>query len=442
MKKERIFQIKNFSLLFLTAMCVIVCRLTNQHLPAAQSDLVSKSLYIRNMTGYLRDNAVAVSCSIGFLSIALTSFLLGYIIYQRFDRNRNASMLSIQIGMFFLLSSVYFITNSRSMFVFPIYRENIGYIAGASLMLMPHIFANYARKIYEKKTIDVMEWVLTVPSVAFFTLGMLPVPQYLYDIIVIVELLLFFTLMIFSAAVHIRNIAVKIISRKVLFLTLCSIQLALFAASVVLFLMKSMDWFFICYGVALFIMAYLSLSELLNQTSRQYIKSSDAENYRKMAYIDGLCNISNRNAFLLEQEGTYNCDVLVYVVFDVNNLKKINDRYGHVFGDRAITAVAEAVKESIGQDNAIGIRYGGDEFLLIAANASRKYAEDIKRHINSHIEKENSSGLNPVRFSVSIGYVLTDPKSDKTVTDYVNEADKLMYEIKNEYHRKNDTADQ
>ena len=166
MKKERILQIKNFSLLFLTAMCVIVCRLTNQHLPAAQSDLVSKSLYIRNMTGYLRDNAVAVSCSIGFLSIALTSFLLGYIIYQRFDRNRNASMLSIQIGMFFLLSSVYFITNSRSMFVFPIYRENIGYIAGASLMLMPHIFANYARKIYEKKTIDVMEWVLTVPSVA------------------------------------------------------------------------------------------------------------------------------------------------------------------------------------------------------------------------------------------------------------------------------------
>ena len=127
---------------------------------------------------------------------------------------------------------------------------------------------------------------------------------------------------------------------------------------------------------------------------------------------------------------------------DINDLKKINDRYGHVFGDRTITAVAEAVKESIGQDNAIGIRYGGDEFLLIAANASRKYAEDIKRHINSHIEKENSSGLNPVRFSVSIGYVLTDPKSDKTVTDYVNEADKLMYEIKNEYHRKNDTADQ
>ena len=426
MKKERILQIKNFSLFFLTAMCVIVCRLTNQHLPAAQSDLVSKSLYIRNMTGYLRDNAVAVSCSIGFLSIALTSFLLGYIIYQRFDRNRNASMLSIQIGMFFLLSSVYFITNSRSMFVFPIYRENIGYIAGASLMLMPHIFANYARKIYEKKTIDVMEWVLTVPSVAFFTLGMLPVPQYLYDIIVIVELLLFFTLMIFSAAVHIRNIAVKIISRKVLFLTLCSIQLALFAASVVLFLMKSMDWFFICYGVALFIMAYLSLSELLNQTSRQYIKSSDAENYRKMAYIDGLCNISNRNAFLLEQEGTYNCDVLVYVVFDVNNLKKINDRYGHAVGDGIIKKAAELISlsfENIGKC----FRIGGDEFAVIGQYKTSAQVEKAIGSMKKEIEKYNENAI--PRLDLAYGYALRD-NTEISTYELFNKADKAMYRYK------------
>ena len=162
---------------------------------------------------------------------------------------------------------------------------------------------------------------------------------------------------------------------------------------------------------------------------------------------DPMTGLYNRFCFinhavpLVEESKVHRKSALIMFA-DINDLKKINDRYGHVFGDRAITAVAEAVKESIGQDNAIGIRYGGDEFLLIAANASRKYAEDIKRHINSHIEKENSSGLNPVRFSVSIGYVLTDPKSDKTVTDYVNEADKLMYEIKNEYHRKNDPADQ
>jgi diguanylate cyclase (GGDEF)-like protein len=120
---------------------------------------------------------------------------------------------------------------------------------------------------------------------------------------------------------------------------------------------------------------------------------------------------------------------------DINDLKLINDRYGHVFGDKAIITVSGGIKESIRNDNAIGIRYGGDEFLIIAANANRKYAEDIRRSIISYIEKENRLGINPVKFSVSIGYVLTDPKSDKSVTDYVDEADKLMYKIKNEYHR-------
>ena len=122
---------------------------------------------------------------------------------------------------------------------------------------------------------------------------------------------------------------------------------------------------------------------------------------------------------------------------DINDLKLINDRHGHVFGDKAITTVSEAIKESISNDNAIGIRYGGDEFIVVAANANRKYAEGIRRSINAYIEKENSLGFNPVKFSVSIGYVLTDPKSDKSVIDYVDEADKLMYEIKNEYHRNN-----
>lgn len=122
---------------------------------------------------------------------------------------------------------------------------------------------------------------------------------------------------------------------------------------------------------------------------------------------------------------------------DINDLKLINDRYGHVFGDKAIITVSGGIKESIANDNAIGIRYGGDEFLIIAANANKQYAEEIRRNITSYIEKENSLGLSPVKFSVSIGYVLTDPKSDKSVTDYVDEADKLMYEIKNEYHKNN-----
>ena len=121
---------------------------------------------------------------------------------------------------------------------------------------------------------------------------------------------------------------------------------------------------------------------------------------------------------------------------DINNMKKINDRYGHVYGDKAIHILSDSITHSIDDDDAIGIRFGGDEFLIIAGNADKKYAEKIKRKITSYIEKENSRGVNPFKFSISIGYVLTDPKSKRTVNDYVDEADRLMYEIKNEYHEK------
>ena len=161
---------------------------------------------------------------------------------------------------------------------------------------------------------------------------------------------------------------------------------------------------------------------------------------------DPMTGLYNRFCFvshaipLVEESKAHRKNALVMFA-DINDLKKINDRYGHAFGDRAIKTVAEAVKESISNDNAIGIRYGGDEFLIIAANANSRYAEKIKRDIVSRIERENSLGINPVKFSVSIGYVLTDPKSDKSVIDYVDEADMLMYEIKHEYHKKNNTTD-
>ena len=156
---------------------------------------------------------------------------------------------------------------------------------------------------------------------------------------------------------------------------------------------------------------------------------------------DPMTGLYNRFCFvshaipIVEESSAHDSQALIMFV-DINNMKKINDRYGHVYGDRAIDTVSDAIKDGIGDDNAIGIRYGGDEFLVIAADADIKYAEKIKRRMNSYIDKENKRGTNPFKFSVSIGYVLTDPKSKRTVNDYVDEADRLMYGIKNEYHKK------
>ena len=155
---------------------------------------------------------------------------------------------------------------------------------------------------------------------------------------------------------------------------------------------------------------------------------------------DPMTGLYNRFCFVshavpIVEESKENGNTAMIMFADINHMKKINDRYGHVFGDRAINIVADAIKRCIGDDNAIGIRYGGDEFLVIAANATKEYAEKFERDMIAYIDRENNLGINPFKFSISVGYVLTDPASSKTVNDYVEEADVMMYEIKNEYHK-------
>ena len=426
MKVSSIIRVKNIILLLLAVACFVVCRLTGHHLPTTQSEAETKSLYIRNMTGYLRDNAVAVTFFICFLSIALTSFLLGYIIYQRFDRNRDAALFSVQIGMFFLLTSVYFITNSHSMFVFPLYREIIGYLAGAVLMLMPHVFADYAKHVYNKKAIAVTEWVVTVPPLLFFGLGMFAGDLAIFDYVIMAQMFLFFSLMFYCAVIHIRTIVLKKTRHLIFYFTLCSVQLVLFAAATVLFVFGIMEWFYLCFGCALLIMAFVTLSELLNQTARQYIKSSDAEYLRRMAYLDGLCNIGNRNAFLLEQEGTYHCDALVYVVFDVNNLKTINDRYGHAAGDKIIRKAAEFISESF---SGIGksFRIGGDEFAVIGQYKTAQQVEKAVFAMKKEIENYNREA--EPKLDLAYGYAMRD-NTELSTYELFNKADKAMYRYK------------
>lgn len=122
---------------------------------------------------------------------------------------------------------------------------------------------------------------------------------------------------------------------------------------------------------------------------------------------------------------------------DINYMKKINDRFGHLQGDIAIQIVANAIKYSLRKDW-IGIRYGGDEFLIIASQGEESKAEEIKQEIHRFVKTEKEHRDLPYDLSVSIGYVITDHQSPMTIQDYVKEADQGMYEIKKALHAKDD----
>lgn len=128
----------------------------------------------------------------------------------------------------------------------------------------------------------------------------------------------------------------------------------------------------------------------------------------------------------------------VIMVADINRMKVINDKYGHLQGDTAIKIVANVIKSSIPQ-NWKAVRYGGDEYVIIGKYDSSKDMESVKIEI---IEKSGrvSEDLNlPFRLSVSVGYVVIDPENKLGNEEYFRMADEAMYEMKQEAHKNDRT---
>jgi len=105
---NKLLYIKNIFLIVFSVVFAVVCRLISLPLPSVLSEWERTSLYIRNMTGYLRDNHISIIFFLVFVTSGLTSLLLGSLIHRKFDRNRESAQVSIKAGVFFLVSSVFF----------------------------------------------------------------------------------------------------------------------------------------------------------------------------------------------------------------------------------------------------------------------------------------------------------------------------------------------
>lgn len=423
---NKLLRIKNGVLLLLAVICPIVCRLISIPLPSVMTEWDKTSLYIRNMTGYLRDNYISLVFFVVFLTSGLTSLLLGNLIHRKFDRNKEASVISLRAGLFFLIAAAFFLTDANTMFVLPSSRELSGYISCASLMLMPQLFIACVKLVYKRKWIILSEWIFLILEAAFFVLGMLQAPQEYVTLTVRILGFLFCFFVMACAVMHIKTLSGKQTDGKHLFTVLCIIQIVLIISGLVFYILQHRKIFMLCCGLALSIYAYIVFSEMLNIAARRYIKTSDYESVRKMAYIDSLCNISNRNAFILEQEASFDCDELCYIVFDLNNLKRINDKYGHAEGDKMIKKAAEIISLSF-EEFGKCFRIGGDEFAVIGRYKTLAQIEKELRKFKNHIKEYNSKSN--LKLDLAYGYARRE-NTDISTYELFNKADKEMYRFK------------
>ena len=141
------------------------------------------------------------------------------------------------------------------------------------------------------------------------------------------------------------------------------------------------------------------------------LKQRDAFEFqlKNIANTDKLTGVSNR-LFLDEYLKTVeylpqHFDYLSLIIIDIDNFKRVNDQYGHIFGDSVIVSVAESLKENVRSTDLI-IRFGGDEFLVVIDQIGFEQAlisaEKIRESISA-LDFQLPESDQKLTVSVSIG---------------------------------------
>ncbi len=120
------------------------------------------------------------------------------------------------------------------------------------------------------------------------------------------------------------------------------------------------------------------------------------------------------------------------ILLDINDFKQINDVYGHAVGDRAICAMGQVLSDAIGED-AVAIRYAGDEFIVLLWNADRKRLERLMERISRGIAGFNKATEEPYRLSAAQGWGMLNPGG--SVEAFFNQMDSNMYKVKQQFHQ-------
>lgn len=183
--------------------------------------------------------------------------------------------------------------------------------------------------------------------------------------------------------------------------------------------------------------AVKSLSGRLNESQNEINRlRQEVSRAREDALADGLTGLVNRKGFdsalaaclSLTEPGAQGPCLLMS---DIDLFKKVNDTYGHVFGDKVLRVVAETLKANVkGKD--LAARYGGEEFVILLqdtpADGARILAERIRTAVENGRIRRIGNDETIAKITISLG--VATYRTGESANDFIERADKALYESK------------
>lgn len=180
-------------------------------------------------------------------------------------------------------------------------------------------------------------------------------------------------------------------------------------------------------GCVMFVLAQI-LNYYLN-ISASYIRQKEYESLSEKAYVDALTGLPNRKRAqdvfrgLNAAMGSYSI-----VSLDLDNLKQINDRFGHHAGDEMLIQTASILNTCFGEKG-FRARMGGDEFVVVLKKVSKDALDGMIMETNRHLRRAGQQA-HGIDYSISAGYAYKEECDSGTSEDVFKLADERMYRHK------------
>lgn len=148
--------------------------------------------------------------------------------------------------------------------------------------------------------------------------------------------------------------------------------------------------------------------------------------------VTGIHNKKSLEKKLLELNDRATTFGVGVMMFDLNNLKHVNDTYGHEKGDEFIQAFAYCLTRILDEHSFLA-RYGGDEFIIIQENTTPEELKHMDLHLSTLVQEYNTRASLPLSYAV--GFEVSYRNHYFLMDDLINAADKNMYQDK--FYKKN-----
>lgn len=333
------------------------------------------------------------------------------------------------MAMFVISASLWVLCNSKAMQYFTdnwVLSHNLEYIAFFSTPLWLWLFLSYHWDSH-KKLCNTAINLLTVFLLITFTAKAFGIRDYYFflktfHILAVVNIIVILLL-------GIKDLRKQPIALKIFFLGiggLCFTSVIDLVRYYTVFSPDAMAFFFI---LGIIFMGICLLMTFIIMTKDKFVSAVEDSIYKELAFTDILTGLSSRAKWEADishiEEGINACRDITTAMIDVNNLKKVNDEFGHHEGDRLLTTVTGALKARFHEIGSC-YRLGGDEFCVIMLDRPLDMMVDT---LSLVVEDLNHTAL-PYPISFAWGCAKYNPEIHESLSDTLREADNLMYELK------------